>query len=436
MRAGAARIDITPTESIWMEGMLRAHRSEGVHDAIFAKALVMSNDGRPDQACAILAVDVCDMSDEFTADVRRAVEQKLGIPAQHIIIAAKHIHSGPQTAGSSQTADPGEPEVSYTRTLAEKLFQVVQEAASRMQPAKAGCASGRENTISHYRRLLADDGHVVMNWEPWPLEHLVAVLGVPDPEVGVLKVVDLSGQVLCILFNHAGHPDVLSGDNYLISAEYPGFAERLLEEQFGAVAMFVNGAQGTMDIDGLGPRDWAEMERLGTKLAAAVAEMAQRIEPKEGLAVRCACLKHGLPARKVSDEQLAWAEAIIEQTGGTVQPLADGVGDDFKALLLKKLHPVQDRAIPAEQICIAVDDTAFISFPGELYTEIGMKIKAASPFSRTYIIGLANGGVGYLPTRKAIGEGGYAEDVRRVDADAEDAILSKSLELLKQVYQA
>ncbi|HEX9617795.1 MAG TPA: hypothetical protein VGA03_10295 [Anaerolineales bacterium] len=430
MRAGAARIDITPTESIWMEGMLRAHRSEGVHDATFAKALVLSNDERLDQACAIVAVDVCKMPDQLTDEVRGAVERELGIPAAHTIIAAKHIHSGPDTDGT------GEPEVRYTHVLKEKLFEAVQEAASRIQPARAGSASGRENTISQYRRLLADDGHVVMNWEPWPLEHLVAVLGVPDPEVGVLKVEDLSGQTLCILFNHAGHPNVLSGDNYLISAEYPGHAERLLEEEFGGMAMFVNGAQGTMDIDGLGRRDWAEMERLGAKLAAAVAETVRRIEPMEGLAVRCAYLKHGLPARKVSDEQLAWAEAIIEQTGGTVQPLADGVGDDYKALLLKQLYAVQDRAILAEQICIAVDDTAFLSFPGELYTEIGMKIKAASPFSRTYIIGLANGYVGYVPTRKAIGEGGYAEDVRRVDADAEDAILSKSLELLKQVYHS
>lgn len=430
MRAGVARIDITPTESIWMDGMLRAHRSEGVHDPTFAKALVLSNDKRLDQACAIVTVDVCRMSDEFTAGVRNAVEQKLGIPAQHTIIAAKHIHSGPETDGS------GEPEVSYTRTLAAKLFQVVQEAASRMQPVKLGWASGRENTISQYRRLLADDGHVVMNWEAWPLEHLVAVLGVPDPEVGVLNIFDLSGQVLCTLFNHAGHPNVLSGDNYLISAEYPGFAERLLEEQFGGIAMFVNGAQGTMDIDGLGHRDWAEMERLGAKLAAAVAETVRRIVPMDGLTVRCTYLQHGLPARKVSEEQLAWAEAIIEQTGGIVQPLADGVGDDYKALLLKQFHAVQDRSITAEQICIAVDDIAFISFPGELYTEIGMKIKAASPFLHTYIIGLANGYVGYVPTRKAIEEGGYAEDVRSVDADAEDAILSKSLELLNQVYQS
>jgi hypothetical protein len=115
--------------------------------------------------------------------------------------------------------------------------------------------------------------------------------------------------------------------------------------------------------------------------------------------------------------------------------LADGVGDDYKALLLKELHAVQDRAIPAEYVCIAVDAAAFLSFPGELFTEIGAQIKAESPFARTYIIGLANGSIGYVPTRKAIGEGGYAVDVRRLDDDAENLILSGSLELLGQVYQ-
>ena len=133
---------------------------------------------------------------------------------------------------------------------------------------------------------------------------------------------------------------------------------------------------------------------------------------------------------------MAWAEDFILQTGGNVQPLADGVGDELKALLLKRLYGVQDQPIPAEHICIAVDDTAFLSFPGELFTEIGMEIKGESPFARTYIIGLANGAVGYVPTRKAIVEGGYAVDVRRVDADTEDVILNQSLELLDQVYQS
>ena len=77
----------------------------------------------------------------------------------------------------------------------------------------------------------------------------------------------------------------------------------------------------------------------------------------------------------------------------------------------------------------------WLTFPGELYTEIGQHIKAHSPFPRTFIIGLANGYVGYVPTRKAIGEGGYAEDTRHVDEAAEELVIEHSLALLRSVHE-
>lgn len=430
MRAGAARIDITPTGPIEMEGMLRAHPSEGVHDPIFACALVMASDADLKDACAILSADVCMLGREQTSAARNTIAATVGIPAERIIIAAKHIHSGPVTWGA------GEVEAEYSRVLVDKLVRVTREAADRITPVRAGVASGREGTISYYRRLLADDGHVVMNWEPYPPDRIVGPLGQVDPEVGVLKLEDMSGRCVCLLFNHAGHPNVLSGDNYLISAEYTGLAERLLEAEFGGTAIYINGAQGTMDIDGLRPRDWAEMERIARKLAAAVAETTGRIEPLDGLRLRCGDYQYGLPARKISDEQLAWAEDIIKQTGGKVEPLADGVGNDYLAVLYKQMRDVQDKDIPVEQVCIALGDTAWISFPGELYTEIGVQIKAASPFNRTFILGLANGYIDYVPTRKAIAEGGYAEQTRRVDADAEERVLAASLSLLNEVKRS
>lgn len=411
-----------------MDGMLRAHPSEGVHDPIFARALVMSSDADAKNGCAIVSVDICRLPQPLATAVRRAVAASVGIPAERLILAATHIHSGPVTSGE------GEAEADYARSLADKLTRVVKTAAGSLQAARAGSDSGKEATISQYRRLLADDGHVVMNWQPFPAEHIVGPLGQVDAEVGVVRLVDMTGRALCLLFNHAGHPNVLSGDNYLISSEYPGAAERLLEEEFGGMAIFLNGAQGTMDIDGLGPRDWTEMQRIGRKLAEATAETAKSIEPAPDLALRFSSVEYGLPARQISDEQLEWAEEILKQTGGKVEPLADGVGDDFRAALYKKLHGAQDETIPVEQICIALGDTALISFPGELYTEIGMQIKAASPFRRTYIVGLANGYVGYVPTRESIAEGGYAEDVREVDDGAGEMVLAQSLALLQACH--
>ena len=115
-------------------------------------------------------------------------------------------------------------------------------------------------------------------------------------------------------------------------------------------------------------------------------------------------------------------------------PLADGVGDDYLARLYREIHQTEDQPFEIEQLCFAVDDSAFVSFPGELYTEIGMRIKGASPFRRTYIVGQGNGRVSYVPTRKAIAEGGYSEGVRRLDDSAEEITFARSLELLQAVH--
>jgi neutral ceramidase len=242
--------------------------------------------------------------------------------------------------------------------------------------------------------------------------------------------------VLCLLFNHAVHPNVLSGDSYLLSGEFTGLAERLIEAEFGGAAIFVDGAQGSIDVDGHGPRDWAEMERLGRLLAASAAsaaEAARSAAPCRDLGLRVARTAYTVPRRCISPEERAWAEEILSRTGGTIIPMADGVGDDYIALLLRDIWEAGE-TIPVEQTCFVLGDCAWLTFPGELYTEIGLRIKAASPFAHTYIVGLADGYMGYVPTRQAITEGGYAEDTRHVDAEAEEIIFGRSLALLRSIH--
>jgi hypothetical protein len=200
------------------------------------------------------------------------------------------------------------------------------------------------------------------------------------------------------------------------------------------VALFVNGAQGTMDIDGLRDRDWPGVERAGQALAGAVRDALARIVPSPSTIIRGALVRYSLPRRQITEREWAWAQEILARTGGAVQSVADGVGDDWKAVHYRDLRGMQDQPLEVEQTCFAVNGAAFLSFPGELYTEIGMRIKSESPFRHTYILGLANGQVGYVATRKAIAEGGYAEDTRQLDAATEDVVVAQSLALLRTVY--
>ena len=103
-------------------------------------------------------------------------------------------------------------------------------------------------------------------------------------------------------------------------------------------------------------------ERIGNALANAVSELAKTITPKNDVFIRGKNINYEIPARKISDAERKWAEDILAVTGGKIAPVADGVGNDFKAVLYKRLWEKQDTNLAAEHVCVAIDDTAFISF--------------------------------------------------------------------------
>lgn len=431
MRAGTARIDITPGEFVWMDGMIRSHKSTGIRHRLYAKALALSSGDRPEDIFIIASADVCAIARADHETICAGIASQTRIIPEHIILAATHNHSGPAIVGYFNPK-----EEQYTKQFVARVMEVAVQAVRNMQPARLGCGSGAENTISHYRRLLAKDGRVVMNWEPHATADIIRPLGEIDPEVGVLKVVsaDADRKSIALLFNHAGHPNVMSGDNYILSCEYPGLTESILETSLGGTAIFVNGAQGTMDIDGRKDRDWTGMERVAGALAKAVMQIAAEIKVKTDVTINSDCIHYCLPTRKISREELVWAESICAHTDGKVVPLSDGVGDDYKAALFKQLHAVEHLPHQITQVGIALGDAVWLSFPGELFTEIGQRIKQASPFVHTYIVGLANGNIDYVPTREAVRQGGYEPETRKVDESAGEIVFQQSTSLLNRLH--
>ena len=59
-------------------------------------------------------------------------------------------------------------------------------------------------------------------------------------------------------------------------------------------------------------------------------------------------------------------------------------------------------------------DVAFVALPGEIFTELGLAIKLASPFAWTSVITLANDSPGYIADRKGYAQGAYEPVSSRV----------------------
>jgi hypothetical protein len=90
--------------------------------------------------------------------------------------------------------------------------------------------------------------------------------------------------------------------------------------------------------------------------------------------------------------------------------------------------------LPAEvQVFRLSDEVAIVGLPGEIFVELGLAIKEASPFETTIVVELANDAPGYVPTRKAFAEGSYEVVNSRVASGGGEMLVEKAIELLQQL---
>src|SRR5689334_8945477 len=93
--AGIGKICISPAPGAPLAGFAaRQGMAAGVHDDLFARALVLENRG---QAVALVSVDVLALPNHFVARVRTAINECLGIETEGVMIASTHTHAGPVT---------------------------------------------------------------------------------------------------------------------------------------------------------------------------------------------------------------------------------------------------------------------------------------------------------------------------------------------------
>jgi hypothetical protein len=104
-----------------------------------------------------------------------------------------------------------------------------------------------------------------------------------------------------------------------------------------------------------------------------------------------------------------------------------------------KILDLADRKgkLEAEVQVIALGDKiAWVGLPGEIFVELGVAIKKASPFRQTIVVGLANGTVSYVPTRKAFSEGGYEVISARCDAGGGEMLAEAAIGLLASLHRS
>ena len=410
MLAGSSRIDITPPKGVLMGGYLaRTKGAEDIHDPLYARALVL-DDG--ECRVAIVSADLMGLDRWVVRLVRERIEREVGIPAAHVMVACSHTHSGPLVAKRRISEVP----VSYQEALLDKLVSVVDAAAGELVPARVG--AGRVKMyLGVNRRERTADNRVVLGKNP---------KGYASPYSHVLVVAREDGGPLAVLFTCGAHPAVLAPDNLLISGDYPGHAERVVEEDFGdtVVALFALGFAGDVNVN-YEKRSFGEVESCGAALGRAVLEEIKDIELAGGLTVAARSVV--VPLALEPPPPVAEAERILYEERQRMSGLL-GRGEDEAEIHRRRamvewaadlvrlaLQHRDEHTTDLEVQVIRIGDIALLGISAEVFAEYARELDDASPFQHTFPISNANGHIGYLPTAAAFDEGGYeVEDAPRL----------------------
>lgn len=438
-RAGAAMVDITPKDGVPMAGYYRFRASNGVLDPIYSRTVVVEQDGA---RAAFVVLDMVNTTRPVVEAARKLIAEQHGIPPERVMISATHTHTAPYIVRNSMMDDVTKAKLpaglEYADRLPVWISQSVGDAIAKLTPAKASATVGKAEGISFNRRAIGKDGSLI--WQPKKMDpNVLRPAGPIDPDLGLLvfEAQKVQASPLATYVNFAMHPTSIGGGNR-VSSDYPGALCRILCERKGKdmVAIFANGCCGNINhINYLSATPQAsglaETNRLGTALADAAERAWSGLKELSIGAPRAKSTMVRLERRNFTEEQVTRAKDVaarmFTEKLGTV-PMAEAV------CILDTVR-LKDTPLMAEvQVIAFSDELAVVSLPGEIFVELGLAIKAASPFKHTFIAELANGSIGYIPNRDAYPQGNYEVVSARCEVGSGEKLAETAIALLKEVH--
>ncbi|WP_414663002.1 hypothetical protein [Horticoccus sp. 23ND18S-11] len=436
LRIGAAAIDITPPNGIAMAGYYATRLAEGTHDPLHAKALVFEQDG---VKAALVALDLVTVSRATVEEARRQIARTTGVKEEAIMISATHSHTGPLMNGISvrNAAYGGDLEVAklYTAALPGKIAAAVRQAELALVPARLSAAVGSEPSLPFNRRFVMKDGSI--GWNPGKLNpNIVRPTGPIDPAVPVVFAETPAGKPLATYVNFAMHLDTVGGMQF--SSDYAFTLARILNQVTtpDMLTVFTIGCAGDINHVNTGikapQKGHVEATRIGTILAGEVLKTYARLEP---VATARPAFRHELvplPLPVLAPGEVEKARAFATRIGSPKDPTFLEKVWAFKVLdVYGRNGQPQDVEV---QVISLGRDLAWVGLPGEIFVELGLAIKAASPFKHTIIAELANGSIGYIPTKRAYAEGNYEPISARCAEGSGEMIVDAAVRLLKALH--
>jgi neutral ceramidase len=382
LKAGVARVNLTPPmemkAALGGYGARLSKPAVGVHDAVWAKGLVVANGER---RFALVTADVLGFPPQFKAAVLQRLAAE-GWGADQVLLLPSHTHTSFDLMALHPGNSFGIPQVGvFHKALfehtADQLARAIREAGRKLLPVVAGSTTVSIPDRNRNRRH-----------------------GLPthDTDLTVTRVDTGDGSPLVVLVNWTAHPTFMDEEDMLFSGDWPGHLQRTMEALIGqgVVVMYYNGAEGdqspTPPADGAS--NWERAERYGREMGIQAWRTWEKIKPREVKAFGFQTEIIPLPKRQ-------W-HADFMKTGGAEYGLSEAMMPKF----VEALVPAQTHST-----CFRMGDLVILGVPGELAAQLGIAAKARARqitgAGSVTIGGLADEWVSYILPADEYRKGGY-----------------------------
>jgi len=385
--AGVARVDITPPlemkASLGGYGERMSEPAEGVHDRIFAKALVLQEG---EKRFALVAADILAFPPPFKPELLKKMENQGWTDAQ-VLLLPSHSHTSIDMTAINPQNTLGIPQIGLFQQglydfLLDQLGTAITKAGQEMTPMRAGTLSKPLEGWAANRREGESE---------------------KDEVLTVTRIEEANGNPLAALVNWSAHPTFMDAPDRMFSGGWPGHLQRTVEALVGkgVTVLYYNGAQGDqrpLARPDSGDSRWEKAERYGREIGIVVHDLWQRIEPTEIENFSYHLETFDLPKR-------AWHKDFM-QTGGAEY----GMRPEIMETLMERLVPIR-----TSSGFLRLGDLAIVGIPGEMAAGLGREVKRrvaeSTGAKNTVIGGLANEWVSYILSPEQYNKGEYEASV-------------------------
>jgi neutral ceramidase len=368
LKAGAARIDITPPVGypMWGYAARKDAPSVGVREPLMARAVVLTV-GKT--KLAIVSLDLGRAPPRTSMqNIRKQLKDATQI--ETIFLVASHTHHGPVL----ELDDWPSKEKPYVRTLEEKIVKAITEAHHALRPARLGIKSF-DVPFNRNRHSQRSDRTV-------------------DRELIVVRIDDEQGKPIAHLVNFAAHPTMLPASLREFSPDYPGFMAGHVEKELGGVCLFLQGAAGDMSANSHG--EYAP-EPFGKALGKFVVEKSGKLqcELADAKPIKARERDFKFTSRVDISNPLIYAAYSF----AFFPKLVDFYEREYR----EGIRPHLTTVLLDERIGI-------VGVSGEFFSSHALQLKRRARLEHLLFLGYCNDYQQYFPTIEAVAEGGYGAD--------------------------